>query len=299
MTDLHRALDAVERRVLGCLVEKELSTPGAYPLSSNALVAACNQTTNRDPVLSLDSAAVEEALRRLMGDLLVWRERGARVLRWKHLLDDKLRLDVPGRAVLAELLLRGPQTPGELRGRSARMVTFGGLGEVEGVLTELRARGLVEELPRAPGQKERRWRQLLGEEPAAGSATVAATEPEERHLRVGPSRVAAQQQSQRDASGPSRAAVGGGADRPPPAAAPRTHGGAPATVPSRPFSSGTAHPTAAASSPPAGAPGAAASSLAAPGEASASSLERRLTSLEQTLAEVLARLARLEERSER
>jgi uncharacterized protein len=264
VTELHRALDAVERRVLGCLVEKELSTPGAYPLSGNALVAACNQTTNRDPVLSLDAAAVEEALRRLMGDLLVWRERGARVLRWKHLLDDKLRLDAPGRAVLAELLLRGPQTPGELRGRSARMVTFGGLGEVEGVLTELRARGLVEELPRAPGQKERRWRQLLGEEPAAGATAGATAEPAERHLRVGPGATTAQGQT----------AHGHGDRR-------------------------AAAPTADRPSPSAGAPGTAGASLAAPRDPSASAVEHRLSSLEQALAEVLARLARLEERSER
>jgi uncharacterized protein len=280
VTELHRALDAVERRVLGCLVEKELSTPGSYPLSGNALVAACNQTTNRDPVLSLDAAAVEEALRRLMGDLLVWRERGARVLRWKHLLDDKLRLDVPGRAVLAELLLRGPQTPGELRGRSARMVTFGGLGEVEGVLTELRARGLVEELPRAPGQKERRWRQLLGEEPVAGATADATAEPPERHLRVGP------------------AAAGRT-----PAEAAHEHGDrlAPAAAADRPSPSGAARPAATApgSSPPAGTPGTAATTLPSPSGPSASGLERRLSSLEQTLAEVLARLARLEERSAR
>ena len=189
MPELHRALDAVERRVLGCLVEKELSTPDAYPLSGNALLAACNQTTNRDPVLSLAAEEVEEALKRLMGDLLVWRERGARVLRWKHLVDEKLRLDTAGKAVVAELLLRGPQTPGELRGRSARMHAFGGLGEVEGVLTELRARGLVEELPRAPGQKERRWRHLLAEERAGGGAAAgaaASAEPGERRLQVPP-----------------------------------------------------------------------------------------------------------------
>src|SRR5688500_8228945 len=161
MADL-RPLDPVERRILGALVEKELSTPDGYPLSVNALLAACNQSSNRDPVMALGADEVLRALEALMGLLLVWRERGARTLRWKHLVDEKLRLDRPGKAVLAELLLRGPQPPGELRGRSGRMHAMGGLGEVEAVLTELAARRLVEELPRQPGQKERRWRELLG-----------------------------------------------------------------------------------------------------------------------------------------
>jgi uncharacterized protein YceH (UPF0502 family) len=161
MADL-RPLDPVERRILGALVEKELSTPDQYPLTVNALLAACNQSSNRDPVMKVEADEALRGLEALMGLLLVWRERGARTLRWKHLVDEKLRLDRPGKAVLAELLLRGPQTPGELRGRSGRMHEMRGLGEVEGVLTELAARGLVEELPRQPGQKERRWRELLG-----------------------------------------------------------------------------------------------------------------------------------------
>jgi hypothetical protein len=159
--------------VLGALVEKELSTPDQYPLTVNALIAACNQSSNRDPVMAIGADEVQHALEALMGLLLVWRERGARVLRWKHLVDDKLRLDRPARALLAELLLRGPQTPGELRGRSGRMHEMRGLGEVEAVLTELAASGLVEELPRQPGQKERRWRELL----AKG---LAAPRPSER-----------------------------------------------------------------------------------------------------------------------
>jgi uncharacterized protein len=172
MTQL-RPLTDVEQRVLGALLEKELSTPDLYPLTLNSLLAACNQSSNRDPVLSLVAEQVDAALHALMTDLLVWRERGARTLRWKHLLDDKLGLDGAGKAILAELLLRGEQTPGELRGRSARMHPFAGLGEVEAVLTELAARGLAEELPRLPGQKERRWRQRLAEGvvAAAGEAT--------------------------------------------------------------------------------------------------------------------------------
>lgn len=177
MADL-RPLDPVERRILGALVEKELSTPDQYPLTVNALLAACNQSSNRDPVMALGADEAQRALEALMGLLLVWRERGARTLRWKHLVDEKLRLDRPGKALLAELLLRGPQTPGELRGRSGRMHEMRGLGEVEGVLTELAARGLVEELPRQPGQKERRWRELLGRG-IADAGTSAAGEPAE------------------------------------------------------------------------------------------------------------------------
>jgi len=158
-----RPLDAVEQRVIGCLVEKELSTPDAYPLSLNALVAACNQTTNREPVAHLSPEDVESTLHRLMGDLLVWRDRGARALKWKHSLDEKLGVGEPAsKAVLAELLLRGAQTPGELRSRSTRMHEFAELGGVEETLRSLAARRLVEELPRQPGQKERRWRHLLG-----------------------------------------------------------------------------------------------------------------------------------------
>src|SRR5262249_49498122 len=157
-----RPLDAVEQRVLGCLVEKELSTPDAYPLTLNALVAACNQTNNRDPVSRLAPGDVEAALHRLMADLLVWRDRGARTLHWKHSLDEKLGAWEPGaKSVLAELLLRGAQTPGELRARTPRMHTFDELPEVETALGGLAIRGLVEVLPRQPGQKERRWRHLL------------------------------------------------------------------------------------------------------------------------------------------
>lgn len=167
-----RALDAVEQRVVGCLVEKELSTPDAYPLTLNALVAACNQTSNREPVSRLSPADVEGSLHRLMADLLVWRDRGARALRFKHSLDEKLALRDPAqKAIIAELLLRGEQTPGELRSRSPRMHSFAELAEVEESLRALAARGLVEELPRQPGQKERRWRQLLGSGTAPGAAS--------------------------------------------------------------------------------------------------------------------------------
>jgi uncharacterized protein len=194
-----RAFDPLEQRVVGCLVEKELSTPDSYPLTLNALVAACNQTSNREPVSRLTPGDVEGALHRLMADLLVWRDRGARVLRWKHSLDEKLGLRDPAvKALLAELLLRGAQTPGELRARTPRMHQFGELAEVEESLRALAARGLVEELPRQPGQKERRWRQLLGSGvvPAASAAragvddganAVSGAEPPAKHVtRVEP-----------------------------------------------------------------------------------------------------------------
>ena len=167
-----RPLDAVEQRVVGCLVEKELSTPDVYPLTLNALVAACNQSSNRDPVSHLSAEDVERTLHRLMGDLLVWRDRGSRALKWTHSLEEKIGLRGEAqKAVMAELLLRGAQTPGELRSRSSRMHEFGELAQVEETLRALAERGLVEELPRQPGQKERRWRQLLG---SGGTFEVAA-----------------------------------------------------------------------------------------------------------------------------
>lgn len=296
MSELHRALDAVERRVLGCLVEKELSTPDAYPLTGNALLAACNQSTNRDPVMALGADELEEALKRLMADLLVWRERGARVLRWKHLVDEKLRLDVACKAVLAELLLRGPQTPGELRGRSVRMHSFGGLGEVEGVLTELAARSLVAELPRAPGQKERRWRHLLGQEPAAGRGGAAEGEPAARRLFAGPPRPG-------EPATPARppAAAGGSSGAPgviqqPASVRPFGHAG-PAAAPDRaPAGSGAAGGPAPSAGAVATVPAAAPASAVTPSQMA---MERRLTVLEERLAEVLVRLARLEEGAER
>jgi uncharacterized protein YceH (UPF0502 family) len=193
-----RSLDPIEQRVVGCLVEKELSTPDVYPLTLNALVAACNQTSNREPVSRLSPGDVEAALLRLMADLLVWRDRGARALRWKHSLDEKLALREPApKAVLAELLLRGAQTPGELRSRTPRMHEFAELAEVEETLRALAARGLVEELPRQPGQKERRWRHLLGSgevpEAVAPPRTGLAVEPRhgERDTSPQPPRAAA------------------------------------------------------------------------------------------------------------
>lgn len=180
-----RLLDAIEMRVIGALLEKEQATPDYYPMTLNALVAACNQKNNRDPVLSLRPTEVVSALDRLRQDVLVWRTEGARSERWQHSLDRRWSLDGARKAIMTLLLLRGPQTPGELRTRSDRLHAFASVAEVEATLTAM-AEGfdaLVRELPRQPGQREIRWMPLVGEasddaalgvEPEAASASVDA-----------------------------------------------------------------------------------------------------------------------------
>ncbi len=176
---LPEVLNALEARVLGCLIEKELSTPEYYPLSLNALVNACNQKNNREPLMMLSAHDVEVALdgmrhRRLAG---LFAGADARVPKYKHTLDLVFPMEIPDRAVLAELLLRGPQTGGELRGRCERMYAFGGVDQVDEVLARLAARpagALVERMARQPGQKEARWAQLLTGAPAATAATEAS-----------------------------------------------------------------------------------------------------------------------------
>ena len=154
-----RELDAIETRILGCLAEKQMATPEYYPLTLNALVAACNQKSNRDPVMELSEDDVQHGLDRLQEEKLVWKVMGGRAVRWDHALDANLQLDRAGKAVLALLFLRGPQTPGELRGRGDRLYAFEGIAEVEETLRRLAP--LVNELPRRPGQKEGRWAQTL------------------------------------------------------------------------------------------------------------------------------------------
>lgn len=160
---------------MGSLLEKQQTTPEYYPLTLNALVAACNQKSNREPAMELVPGDVREALERLRADVLVWPVEGARAERWEHNADRSWELDPPAKAIVTELLLRGPQTPGELRGRGERMYAFGSLGEVESVLRRLAAgpEPLVVELPRAPGQKEARWAHLLGEPPDVSAPVVA------------------------------------------------------------------------------------------------------------------------------
>ncbi len=158
-----RELDPVEIRVLGSLLEKQQATPEYYPLTVNALLAACNQKSNREPVMSLTEGDVRAALNRLRDDVLVWSSSGARVERWEHNLDRRLELDAGSRAVLTVLMLRGPQTTGELRSRTERLHPFDTPREVEEVLRRLAAgpEALVAELGRRPGQKESRWAHLL------------------------------------------------------------------------------------------------------------------------------------------
>jgi uncharacterized protein len=158
--------DAVEIRVLGCLIEKQRTTPDVYPLSLNALRAACNQTTNRDPVVVYDEETIRAALRRL--DQRRWARLasgpGSRAVKYRHLLDEALGLDDREISVLCVLLLRGAQTPGELKARSDRMHAFESLVELHETLDGLIERELVARLPRRPGQKEERYTQLLGGE---------------------------------------------------------------------------------------------------------------------------------------
>jgi uncharacterized protein len=159
-------LHPAEVRVLGCLLEKEITTPEYYPLSLNALVNACNQKSNRDPVVEFDSETVGQALESLRdkGLLLAITGAGSRVPKYGHRISEKLNLGRRELAILCELMLRGPQTLGELRTRSERMHRFDDLAEVEAVLDRLPE--LVVKLPRRPGEKEIRYAHLLSGTPA-------------------------------------------------------------------------------------------------------------------------------------
>src|SRR4051812_16799263 len=170
--------DAVEIRVLGCLLEKQRTTPDAYPLSLNALRLACNQSTNRDPVVEYDDAMVRDALDRLGRRRFTRLASGAgsRAPKFRHLLDESLPLGEGERAVLTILMLRGPQTPGELKQRADRLHAFPDLGAVHDALDSLISRELAARLERRPGQKEERYTQLLGAD--ALDAPVAAAPAE-------------------------------------------------------------------------------------------------------------------------
>lgn len=157
--------------MLGCLVEKEATTPDAYRLSTNALVLACNQRSSREPVVDYGESTVTATLISLreLGLVRTTRGEGSRVYKHAHLLREELGLGAAGLAVLSVLMLRGTQTAGELRNRTERQHAFASLEAVEATLEELADRGspLVERLPRGPGQKETRWRELLSGEPTA------------------------------------------------------------------------------------------------------------------------------------
>lgn len=176
-TEVHLAdLKPSEQRVLGCLVEKRWTTPDQYPLSINALRLACNQLTNRDPVTDYDETTVREAAERLQryGLARMASGHGSRAVKYRHLAEEALSLDRQQLAVLAVLLLRGPQTPGELKARTERMASFASLAEVERALETLITRGYARRLARRPGQKEDRFEQLLGGEASESIAGLEA-----------------------------------------------------------------------------------------------------------------------------
>jgi uncharacterized protein YceH (UPF0502 family) len=171
--------DAVELRVLGCLLEKQRTTPDQYPLSLNALRLACNQTTNRDPVVAYEEGEIREALQRLArrGWTRLASGAGSRAVKYRQLFDTELGLAEDEVAVLCVLMLRGPQTPGELKQRTERLHRFETLADLHEALERLEARDLALRLERRPGQKEERYRHLLGGDPSPAAASPTAPPP--------------------------------------------------------------------------------------------------------------------------
>jgi uncharacterized protein len=179
--------DAVEIRVLSCLIEKQRTTPDAYPLSLNSLRLACNQSTNRDPVVDYDEAEIRAALERLSnrGWTRLASGPGSRAAKYRHLLDQALELSNDELSVLAVLMLRGPQTIGELKQRSDRLHSFASLDAIAETLDRLAHRELAARAARRPGQKEDRYMQLLGgSEEAAPAPERHAARPDERLERI-------------------------------------------------------------------------------------------------------------------
>jgi uncharacterized protein len=183
--------DAVEIRVLGCLIEKQRTTPDVYPLTLNSLRLACNQSTNRDPVVEYDENTIRSAIERLVqrkwATLASWSNR--RSMKYRHTLDGALGLDDAEISLLAVLMLRGAQTPGELKTRTERLHSFGEMGDLMGTVDRLIERSLVARIDRRPGQREERYTHLLSEdgseepgsrpEPAAGVPEPAPAPPAE------------------------------------------------------------------------------------------------------------------------
>jgi len=188
MPSLPRPLSALEARVVGVLVEKERTVPDTYPLSLNALVAGCNQKTSRAPMMDASDADVRAALDELRALSLVVESSGGRVMRYAHNLPRVLGVPAESAALVATLMLRGAQTPGELRINVERLHRFADLGSLEAYLAELAARpagALVVELARAPGARESRWMHLLcGEPPAVERMMTTATAAEPRNDRL-------------------------------------------------------------------------------------------------------------------
>ena len=178
--------DDVELRVLGCLIEKQRTTPDAYPLSLNALRLACNQSTNREPVVDYGEPDIRAALQRLSTKGWVRLASGpsSRAVKYRHLFDDALGLSGPEISLLAVLMLRGAQTVGELKSRSGRLHPFGSLAEVDETLHALSGRELVARLERRPGQKEERWEHRLGRTGAAAHPSEPEPSLEARVRRL-------------------------------------------------------------------------------------------------------------------
>jgi len=171
-------LSPAELRVLGCLLEKQRTTPDVYPLTLNSLRSACNQATNRDPVVEYDDAVLRAALHRLerRGLIRLASGRGSRAPKYRHLLAEALPMSSDEEAVMCVLMLRGPQTPGELKGRAGRMHVFAGLESMQQTLTRLIERRLVARLERRPGQKEERYAQRLADVERASEAPAEAAQ---------------------------------------------------------------------------------------------------------------------------
>ena len=160
-----------EIRVLGCLIEKKMATPDYYPLSLNALLNACNQKVNREPVVNYDENIVLRAISGLKGKKLLWQNNAGRVSKYKEGLVEEYNLADEEAAVMCILMLRGPQTAGEIRGRTERLCEFESLEEVNEALESLMSLDCVEQLPRQPGQKEVRYRHLLDESAESGEGS--------------------------------------------------------------------------------------------------------------------------------
>ena len=173
-------LSNVEARILGCLIEKKITTPDYYPLTLKALTSACNQKSNRDPVVSFEETTVVRGLTSLQNKELIKKiyKADSRVPKYMHVFNEKLGLSREKVAVLCVLMLRGPQTGGEIRGRSERLYKFNGLNEVEDVLNELMSseEPMIVKLPRQAGRKERRYMHLLSGEPEIKELDVSVPE---------------------------------------------------------------------------------------------------------------------------
>ncbi len=180
-------LSAVEARIIGCLLEKESTTPDQYPLTLNALVNACNQKSSRDPVMSLSNAEVMTALNSLQDQRLISEDTGSRASRYKHRFCNTtfstLQLSEKERAVICLMLLRGAQTPGELRSRSGRMATFDDVSVMESVLEEMAEKEQVVPLPKEPGRRDCRYAHLFSGEVDVSAMPVSAAVSDKARIR--------------------------------------------------------------------------------------------------------------------